>query len=71
MLRRFFLILYFLLLPPIISLAFYAGSKYLLAATYRTIDERTLDFIVLGGLAFFYVLVFLEVRSRWSVEANR
>lgn len=67
MLRRFFLMLYFLLVPPLISLAFYVGSKYLLAATNKAIDEQSLDLVVLGGLVFFYFLAFLEIRSRWSV----
>jgi hypothetical protein len=66
MIRRVFLILFFLLAPPLLAIAFYFGSKYWLAATDRVIEESTLDYIVLGGIVILYFLAFLEVKARWS-----
>lgn len=70
MARKAFLIVFFLVAPPLLTIAFYVASKYLLAATNRTISELTLDFLAIGEIAFFYLGAFLEVRSLWSAPIS-
>lgn len=63
--RRFFLVMYVLLAPPLLTAGLYYGSKYLLAATNRTIDPQVLNYAACIEIVVFLLAVLSEAKSRW------
>ncbi len=70
MFRKFILLVFLVAGPPAMTAAFYIGTRYMLAATSRTIDRGTFDAITLAEIVLFYFGAFLEVRSRWSLQTS-
>jgi hypothetical protein len=64
-LRRLLLVIYVLVAPPLLAAALYYASKYLLAATNRTIDPKVLIYAACVEIVVFLVAVLSEARSRW------
>ena len=63
--RRGFIVLLVLVIPPLLTVAMYVGTKYVLAATNYTIDPRVLVFAAYSELAAFAFFAILEARDRW------
>jgi hypothetical protein len=69
LLRRFFLVVFVLVAPPLMTAAFYGGSKYFLRTTHRVIAPDVLWYAAAVELAIFFIVAVLEARSRWNTQA--
>lgn len=63
--RRTFLIVGALVIPPAVTALLYVATLFLLSATSRTIDPHVLQWAAVVEFAAFLFLMLLEVRSRW------
>ncbi|MGD0867666.1 MAG: hypothetical protein ABSA49_19150 [Rhizomicrobium sp.] len=63
--RRIFIVLLVLVIPPLLTVAMYVGTEHVLAATNYTIDPRILTFAAYSELAAFAFVAILEARDRW------
>ena len=64
-LRRFSLVGFVLVAPPLLTGLFYVGSQFLLRATSRTIEPQVLWYAAAIELPVFFVFAVLEVWNRW------
>ena len=63
--RRLFLILVVLVVPPLLTAGFYFGTKFMLAATHKVVDPQIFFYLTMSELVAFYVVMLLELRARW------
>ena len=66
MLRRLFLIVACVVLPPLLAVGFYDLTQYYLATSHKFLDPKIQEYAFYGEIAFFYVAAMMELRSRWS-----
>jgi hypothetical protein len=63
--RRTILLAVLVLAPPLLTGLTYLASKYLLAATSRTIDPRILWYAAMVELLALFLVAVMEVKDRW------
>lgn len=63
--RRMFLIVGAVVVPPVITALLYVATLFLLTATRRTIDPQILQWAAVTEFTAFLFLTLLEVKSRW------
>ena len=71
MVRRFILILFMLLVPPLLTALLYFGSEKILILGHKVADPRVLNFAAFAEILLFYFGAVLEVKDRWSPPAER
>ncbi len=63
--RRVALIVLLVAAPLLLTRLVYVGSKWLLAATSRTIDPQILWYAAIVEFLTFFAIAALEVKDRW------
>ena len=64
-LRRFSLVGFVLIAPPLMTALLYAASQTLLHATNRVIEPQILWYAAIIELPVFFIFAVLEVKNRW------
>jgi hypothetical protein len=65
LLRRLFIILLVLAVPPLLTAGLYYGTLYGLAATNRTVDPHLLIVFSCVEFAAFFIVMLFDARARW------
>ncbi len=65
-LKRLWLIIFVLVVPPFLTTLLYYGTFALLGAANRVIDPQIVRYAAVGEFVLFFFIAALEARSRWS-----
>jgi hypothetical protein len=63
--RRLFLVLLVLTIPPLLTAGLYYGTNYLLAATNKVVDPEIPVYAAYIEITLFFIVMLLEAKARW------